>query len=516
MTEVDKLVSVEVAKKPEEEELVLHRQQEEHPLGNYSYFCKICSKRFVSGRALGGHMRAHGPVTMAEPGEKKRMLFKSLEEEEGEEEELNGDQLYTLRRNPKRSWRFSDQEYPFMMGTQSQEEDGSTESESEAEIEQHPASENYPNEYSRSFDMWMKGKRSRRPRYAIQSQSNHEEQFSSDTNEEEDMALCLVMLASGVNTATQKLEFHGGEQQPGFPRSSDLKVPKINNALELSKCIKKRPKTKMVDANVDPSDDKKTRYECTTCNKTFYSYQALGGHRASHKKVKGCFSRIDGMEENESLEEEITDEEPISRSADSQLPNDFPKPSAKEQTKRTFDDAREESGETTLQPGIPSSVKKTRIHECSICHRTFASGQALGGHKRCHWGSAGNSDTISTVSSTKEPPVQQQRPMRPEMLDLNLPAPVDDDSEARELNVLGVNVKNSQKPLNAETHSKMSPPFFQSWWMGTYPKQGHFLYNNHALMSIEDEADSKLGKKIDFGGVEDLKVSSRLQPWLQL
>jgi hypothetical protein len=31
-----------------------------------------------------------------------------------------------------------------------------------------------------------------------------------------------------------------------------------------------------------------------------------------------------------------------------------------------------------------------KVHECSICHRQFNSGQALGGHKRCHWvGAAG-------------------------------------------------------------------------------------------------------------------------------
>ncbi|XP_015079065.1 zinc finger protein ZAT3-like [Solanum pennellii] len=32
------------------------------------------------------------------------------------------------------------------------------------------------------------------------------------------------------------------------------------------------------------------RFECSGCKKVFGSHQALGGHRASHKNVKGCFA----------------------------------------------------------------------------------------------------------------------------------------------------------------------------------------------------------------------------------
>ncbi|KAK7840306.1 zinc finger protein zat3 [Quercus suber] len=32
------------------------------------------------------------------------------------------------------------------------------------------------------------------------------------------------------------------------------------------------------------------RFECSSCKKVFGSHQALGGHRASHKNVKGCFA----------------------------------------------------------------------------------------------------------------------------------------------------------------------------------------------------------------------------------
>ncbi|XP_058759467.1 zinc finger protein ZAT1-like [Vicia villosa] len=46
---------------------------------------------------------------------------------------------------------------------------------------------------------------------------------------------------------------------------------------------------------------KRGKFECATCNRVFHSYQALGGHRAGHKRSKGCFAlKIDQNSENES------------------------------------------------------------------------------------------------------------------------------------------------------------------------------------------------------------------------
>ncbi|KAG1365737.1 zinc finger protein ZAT11 [Cocos nucifera] len=66
-------------------------------------------------------------------------------------------------------------------------------------------------------------------------------------------------------------------------------------------------------------------FECKTCNRQFPSFQALGGHRASHKKP------------------------------------------------RVVADGQPQGG-----------LAKPRVHECSICGLEFAIGQALGGHMRRH------------------------------------------------------------------------------------------------------------------------------------
>ncbi|KAG6434238.1 hypothetical protein SASPL_105861 [Salvia splendens] len=64
-------------------------------------------------------------------------------------------------------------------------------------------------------------------------------------------------------------------------------------------------------------------FECKTCNRQFPSFQALGGHRASHKKPR-------------------------------------------------LGDDRE------------ASPPKPKTHECAICGLEFPIGQALGGHMRRH------------------------------------------------------------------------------------------------------------------------------------
>ncbi|KAL8146160.1 hypothetical protein AgCh_004047 [Apium graveolens] len=82
-------------------------------------------------------------------------------------------------------------------------------------------------------------------------------------------------------------------------------------------------------------------YECKTCNRQFPSFQALGGHRASHKKPK-------------------------------------------------------------LMAGDLLQVvpMKPKTHECSICGAEFALGQALGGHMRRHRAEmeANSSSTSTTIS----------------------------------------------------------------------------------------------------------------------
>ncbi|KAK3009457.1 hypothetical protein RJ639_014214 [Escallonia herrerae] len=107
-------------------------------------------------------------------------------------------------------------------------------------------------------------------------------------------------------------------------------------------------------------------FECKTCNRQFPSFQALGGHRASHKKP-----RLMG----------------------------------------------EDLHLNCSQPAKP------KTHECSICGLEFAIGQALGGHMRRHRAGSDEISQPSTSLPTKQvfPLVKKSNSCRRVLsLDLNL------------------------------------------------------------------------------------------------
>ncbi|XP_057427433.1 zinc finger protein ZAT10-like [Lotus japonicus] len=170
---------------------------------------------------------------------------------------------------------------------------------------------------------WAKRKRSKRSR---------------SCSEEEYLALCLIMLARGgaaTTTATPPLQ----------------------------------PATA-------PSGSSRLSYKCSVCDKAFPSYQALGGHKASHRKHSG------GGGEDHS------------------------------------------AGATSSAVATTTSSANTgsggKAHECSICHKSFPTGQALGGHKRCHYEGGGGSSSATAsegVGSTHTVSHSHHRDF-----DLNIPA----------------------------------------------------------------------------------------------
>ncbi|KAM3289639.1 hypothetical protein BC332_30905 [Capsicum chinense] len=150
---------------------------------------------------------------------------------------------------------------------------------------QHTTTQSY-------IESWTKGgKRSKRSRSIMEEQRDQ-----PIITEEEYLAFCLLMLARSGNNNN-------------------------NNITTSSATI--------------TTNSTKNLYKCSVCGKSFGSYQALGGHKASHSKL--VLINGDNV-----------------------------------------------SSITTISATSANSVSG-RTHECTICHKTFPTGQALGGHKRRHY-----------------------------------------------------------------------------------------------------------------------------------
>ncbi|WZY89946.1 hypothetical protein YC2023_046681 [Brassica napus] len=123
-------------------------------------------------------------------------------------------------------------------------------------------------------------------------------------------------------------------------------------------------------------DTKSRVFACKTCNKEFPSFQALGGHRASHRRS----AALEGH-----------------------------------------------------APPSPKRVKPVK-HECPICGAEFAVGQALGGHMRKHRGGGGSRSLApAPVTMKKSGGGNGKRVL---CMDLNL-TPGENDNLKLELGRLG-------------------------------------------------------------------------------
>ncbi|KAL7618492.1 hypothetical protein Lser_V15G00549 [Lactuca serriola] len=222
-----------------------------------------------------------------------------------------------------------------------------------------------------------------------------------DQEQEVEIAMCLIMLSRDVGKWGKKITGNG------------YKMKKLAES-EVGYEILGRSEVGFDDfekktINEDEFDDQnKRKFECTTCNKSFHSYQALGGHRASHNKLKGCFD-WNNDHKNKIESKPVLDHEDMINGC----------------CEKTSDNHH-----STSSFNLGGSLKNTLVlgaHECSICFKIFSSGQALGGHKRSHLIAEAklNQQNPSLVEKVAKP-VQEIRGF----IDLNmLPDPTEEEEE---------------------------------------------------------------------------------------
>ncbi|OVA17959.1 zinc finger protein [Macleaya cordata] len=225
--------------------------------------------------------------------------------------------------------------------------------------------------------------------------------FTESTEEEEDMANCLILLAKGGHSRD--------ENSKRIEEIGTGNVERFNSR-------------RFTEASATTTGKGGFYvYECKTCNRCFPSFQALGGHRASHKKPKNMAAEDQKIKPLPPLVLSSEDEAQL-------LPIQI-----------------SSNIRTSSIGGNTINNNKSKVHECSICGSEFSSGQALGGHMRRHRTTSTSTSTSTTTAaattiinnpvtvmsdeSDHQEPKQKSRNLL--SLDLNLPAPSEDDREGK-------------------------------------------------------------------------------------
>lgn len=277
-------------------------------------------------------------------------LPSSSSEEEYDEEEreavLGVVSSYELRENPKKSALLLDHEFPSVVV---QGGDSETESSEKIPICRRRSKRARETRIS-DFGVFKVRKRTKFVVAADDEQSSPLSSIS-DTTPEEHVAHCLIMLSKD-KWEKEEREYVEEEDEEDEEESKKFGNEDIFEDSGVAKMAKNKFRGK---------------YRCEECNKLFRSYQALGGHRASHKKIKV----------------------------------------------------------NTPAPPPPLPKAEAKVHQCPFCERIFSSGQALGGHKRTHFIGAGAIPTNYNNSIDKASRISQAF-----SIDLNLPAPAEEDEIA--------------------------------------------------------------------------------------
>ncbi|XP_040870255.1 zinc finger protein ZAT1 [Glycine max] len=368
---------------------------------NFKHFCKICKKGFGCGRALGGHMRAHGI------GDESGHMDDDDQASDWEDR-LGGNvppsnkRMYALRTNPNRlkSCRVCENCGKEFLSWKSFLEHGKCTSEDAESLVSSPGSDADDGDIGgggRRGCGWSKSKRSLRTKVGSFN-------YNCPSSEEEDLANCLLMLSNAI---------------------------------------------------VDPLDDVIT-------------------HEEFFPTKKNSTLQFDHGSSNPSL--------------------------------------------------ASSSKRKSKVHECSICHRSFSSGQALGGHKRCHWITSNAPDT-STLTRFQQ--FQEHLDQIPKFdtssepldlkLDLNLPAP-SNDLARRNVNTEfylqpWVASKDAKDDNNNSHCQSLHNPNNNVDVDNDEDKNNN--NNNNSMQNMDNEADSKI-KLAKLSELKDMKAGGSSSPWLQV
>ncbi|XP_018469616.1 zinc finger protein ZAT5-like [Raphanus sativus] len=254
--------------------------------------------------------------------------------------------------------------------------------------------------------------------------SNNNQALKAEEDEEDlDIASCLILLSQGHSLPQLKIPNQETNNNNTYRISSKrfLETSSANGAGKAGYYV----------------------YQCKTCERTFSSFQALGGHRASHKKPKATShnSNLDHIKKNIYENDSLV-------------------------TTTTIYNNNKNNNKDNRSLVVYGKAGNNKVHECGICGAEFTSGQALGGHMRRHRGAvvvaptvtvalavANTELSLSSMSFDQKSTKIAKKTVVSLDLDLNLPAPEDENR----INGFSLSLKQKHEQEHQQTKQRDEP-----------------------------------------------------------
>ncbi|XP_022996407.1 zinc finger protein ZAT4-like [Cucurbita maxima] len=242
-----------------------------------SHKCKLCSRLFTNGRALGGHMKAHltAAPALPLPPSKPPTIHVALPSSTSSSSAAADDSLesehdptlYEVRENPNTNFRFSDPVFDIVLQDRESETDSRNPTCNRSKRRRQPPLE--PPEPASSV---------------------------SYTSPEEDLAMCLMMLSRDRRIENQNQIPNQFEKiRAKKPLRRKKKCQKCTKHFRSYRALFSHEKICQLKTELEEEEEEEEKQEhfknggnrrrifkCPFCFKLFGSGQALGGHKRSH------------------------------------------------------------------------------------------------------------------------------------------------------------------------------------------------------------------------------------------